>query len=267
MITQTQIKRIQQVRSSLTEFYDKALEKFGEDHVITDLMAYRGYTNYAMYETLFEAGVFKIEDFYDLTTSFPEYTLQQFKDWGLVNDKGNYILSNRYTTAIRDIEGTVIALVGWHPKGGARKYVTTPTLGFSRDTSFFNLDHAYKLAWSKFNGRVFMVEGIYDALALRSLGLPAIAVQGLELSNIKSIMLSRFSKVIAIPDNDNAGRSVNPYTNELTKKTKKSVWRIPIPHVFILLPDGVKDTDDLSMTENAYERLTSILERMHLCHL
>lgn len=242
IVGQALIREVAQVRKDLTEFFDKMCKQYGTHEVLLDLMRARNYGSQEMYDTLKEIGVFRIEGLLEIVAMFPDINIETLKKWGLCNDKGNFILKDRYVVAIRDVSGQVMALVGWHPKGGSRKYVTTPTMGFSRDASFFNGD-CYKLAWEKWGGNVFLVEGIFDAVALRSLGLPALAVQGLEMSAIKSQMLTRFNKVIAIPDNDKAGRSVNPFFNAFSGKKESFIWRIENPHVFVILPKGVKDID------------------------
>lgn len=243
LVVPSKVDKVREVVDQLTAFFKDAVATFGGDLVISELMAYRSYNTQEMLDTLREVGVFKIDYLSDLTLAFPSVTLDTLKTWGLVNDKGTFILGGRYVLPIRNISGKVIALVGWHPKGGARKYVTTPTFCFSRDVSFFNLD-CYRYAWEKWDGTVFLVEGIFDTLSLRSLGLPAIGNQGLEMSKIKSIILSRFGKVISFPDNDSAGRSVNPYTNAVSGKGTKFIWRITNNNVFGYLPQGVKDMDD-----------------------
>lgn len=244
MITQERLRFLSETRKGLTKFFYEVNEFYGGDEIITQLMDHRGYTDQGMYNTLKELGVININSLMELSMLFPHYTQQNFKDWGLINDKGNFILTHRYIVPIKDIAGNVIALVGWHPKGGSRKYVTTPTQGFSRDVSFFNYDHAYRTSLESHNGVVFLVEGIFDAISLRSLGYPAMANQGLEMSGVKSRMLQRFSKVVAIPDNDNSGRSVNPFLNHLTTKGANFIWRINVPNVFVVLPKGIKDVDD-----------------------
>lgn len=250
------VEKVKRVRQGLTDFFDKVSRIYSTDEVIFDLMLVRGYQSRRMYETLKEVGVFRVDDLTELTLAVPEVTQDQLSEWGLLTSKGDYLLRGRYVLPIRDIQGQVIALVGWDPQGGTRKYVTTPTLGFSRDVSFFNLD-CYRLAWEKWNGVVYLVEGIFDTLALRSLGFAAIGNQGLEMSLLKTYMLTRFSKVIAIPDNDNSGRSVNPYLNRFSGKSSKFVWRIENDHVFVQLPDGVKDVDELLKSFDAYDDLVS----------
>lgn len=256
-------QKVKQVRLGLTQFFDKACTIFGTDEVILELMSLRGYTSQAMFDTLKRFGVYKMEYLSDITLTMPEYTNEHLNDFGLLTGSGNYLLTSRYVLPIRDIGGTVIALVGWHPQGGSRKYVTTPTMGFSRDVSFFNYD-SYKLSWEKFGGVTFMDEGIFDTIALSSLGLPCIGMMGLEMSNIKSQMLTRYTKTVAIPDNDTAGKSVSPYTNAVSGKGKKFEWTIPTESVWVSLPRGVKDPDDFVRDFDCYDDLISCIDAKYV---
>lgn len=256
MSLQTQVKLVKQVRKDLTSFFEKVCKVYSTDAVILELMAHRKYYNQAMFDTLKSIGVFKVDYLSELTLIVPDVTNEQLKQFGLVSENGDYILSGRYVVPIKDIAGNVIALVGWHPKGGSRKYVTTPTVGFSRDASFFNLD-CYSQAWEKWNGTVYLVEGIFDTLSLRSLGFAALGNQGLEMSPIKTQILSRFGKVVAIPDNDRSGKSVNPLTNKISGKGSKFAWSIENDSVFVTLPQGVKDVDDFVKEFDCYDDLIS----------
>lgn len=257
------VPQVRQVRKELTEFFYRVCEVYCTDQLILELMQARGYTDKAMFDTLKELGVFKVDYLSELTFLVSGVTNDQLKAWGLVNKEGTFILGGRYVVPIKDIIGNVVALVGWHPKGGSRKYVTTPTLGFSRDASFFNLD-CFRLAWEKWNGTVYLVEGIFDTISLRSLGFAALGMQGLEMSPIKTQILSRFGKVIAIPDNDSSGRSVNPMTNKFSGKSSKFIWHIENEHVFVVLPDGVKDVDDFVKYYEAYDDLLACQNARYL---
>lgn len=230
------------VRKELTSFYDKVSSKLSTDNVILSLMKERGYTSEEMYNTLKDIKITYVNYLSDLLL-FADADGKQLKDWGLLDKNGNYLLSGRYVVPIRDIEGYICALVGWDPQGGSRKYVTTPTLGFNRDTTFFNIDTYTDMKYNN-SDTVYVVEGIFDTLSLRSLGLMALGNMGLQMSTIKSEILTRWGKVVAIPDNDRAGRTVNPITNTKDWKSAKDVWDIKNDHVFVILPEGVKDVDD-----------------------
>jgi DNA primase len=262
-VAQQSVQVVKQVRRELTEFFNKVCRVYCTDDLVLELMQHRKYGSQRMLDTLKSIGVFKVDYLSELTFIVPDVTNEQLRAWGLVNENGDYILGGRYVVAIRDIAGNAVALVGWNPKGGSRKYVTTPTVGFSRDASFFNLD-CYKHSWEKWNGNVFLVEGIFDAISLRSLGIPALGNQGLELSPIKTQILTRFAKVVAIPDNDNSGKSVNPLTNAISGKSPKFIWVIENDNVFVTLPSGVKDVDDFVNGFDAYDDLIACQDSRYI---
>lgn len=254
MVEKIQIEKIRTIRENFTKFHEKMVTAFGEDQVIYDLMALRKYKTQAMFDTLKSMGVFRAYNLSDIKLLLPEFSNQQLKEFGLVTEHGDYLLAGRYVLPIRDIQGKVIAMVGWSEYGGPKKYITTSTVGFSRDASFFNYD-CYRLSHEKYGGLVYLVEGIFDTISLKSIGLPVIGNQGLEMSSIKKEMLKRFKKVVAIPDNDRAGMSVNPYLNKISGKDRKFSWDIEIDNVFVSLMTGVKDCDDLVREFDAYDDL------------
>lgn len=244
------ITELKKVRDEFTDFVDKISGYWCTDTVVTELMQMRRYNTQEMYNTLKEVGLFKCDNLSDITYFLYKdaATLQR---WGIMTAKGDYLLKGRYVIPIRDISGKVTALVGWFPDN--RKYITTPTYGFCRDAQFFNIE-CYADCMKRNNGVVFLVEGIFDTLSLRSLGFSALGNMGLEMSPFKTQILRRFGKVIAIPDNDNAGRSVNPFYHHTSKRNP---WQIDNEKVFVTLPEGVKDIDDFIKEFDCYEDLIS----------
>ena len=265
------VDKVIEVRNGLTDLVDKLISVFSTDDVIAEVMTLRKYvvSPYAeqIEATLKEVGIFKLDYFSEIEFIDPEITLEKAKLYGLVDRAGNYLLKGRYTVPIRDISGRVTALVGWYPD--VKKYVTTPTYGFSKDGQFFNIEcysKSFDGDYPKYKdeetgeilestGMVYLVEGIFDTLALRSLGFPVLGNMGLDMSMMKTEILSRFGKVIAIPDNDKAGMGTNPYLNRISGKGKKVEWLIKNENVIVQLPDGVKDSDDFVKGYYCFEDL------------
>ena len=54
---------------------------------------------------------------------------------GLFNSNGHFLLADRYTLPIRDLQGNVLALVGWNLDG--KKYITTPSALFSKSLCLY----------------------------------------------------------------------------------------------------------------------------------
>lgn len=167
-------------------------------------------------------------------------------DLGLLSQSANFLLGGRYIIPIRDIRGNLLSLVGYFPD--KKKYITTPSHFFSKDVLFFNLDNAYRLSWSEYGGVVFLVEGMFDCLSMRSIGLPCIATMGSTVGRSKCAILKLFKKVIYIPDNDDVGRRA------LNRHDKAHGWVVPHNATGIRLKGSltlgdevhkVKDVDNL----------------------
>ena len=100
--------------------------------------------------------------------------------------------------------GNILALIGWYPD--EKKYITTPSKYFSRKHLFFGLE---QLAHSKHNNIAFVCEGIFDSISLRSLGYPAYATMGVELTKSKQLLYPLLGRtVIGVSDRDRAGSVV-----------------------------------------------------------
>lgn len=140
------------------------------------------------------------------------------KESFLVTKKGNYLLDGRFIIPVEDIQGNYVALIGYYPDN--RKYITAATPFFSKESMFFNFRQAYELSFKKFNGFVILVEGIFDCLSLRAIGLPCIATMGATVSPMKGELLKYFNKVLGIPDNDKVGR------RSLDRESKYG-WQVP----------------------------------------
>lgn len=147
------------------------------------------------------------------------YLGEMAEDFGLVTKTERFLLDDRFIIPVRDANGSLITLIGYYPDN--KKYITAPGLFFSKDVLFFNIDHALKLSFEKFDGLVFLVEGIFDCLSLRSIGLPALATMGSTVSREKRAILELFNKVIYIPDNDAVGRRA------LNRRDKSYGWAVP----------------------------------------
>ena len=239
-------KKIGEVRDTLTEWCEAMTEQYCTHDTIVECMLLRHYSTEEMYNHLADIGMFKIESFTSAEL-FKRLTEQQYEDCGLIKN-GQFLLTGRYCVPIKAIDGKVEAIVGWYPD--KKKYVTTPTFGFSKATSLFGVDHTEYLTAPY----VCFCEGIFDTLSLQAHGFPALGNQGLDLSIFKSEMLRRYKRVIAIPDGDKAGQSAIPYKQNIAGR-KSTGWQIPVETLYIDLSryEGVKDVDDL-LKEDGVER-------------
>ena len=211
-------------RSKVFPYYRKYVEDLADAYKIIkeqnctgsveDLCALRGYVlGSDQHKLLEEIGV--------RSYSILDSTVlgDRRKELGLVSDADNYLLEDRYVIPVRSASKDLLTLIGYFPDYS--KYITLPTMCFSKNILFFNIDDALERSWKYYNGLVFLVEGIFDALSLRSIGLPAIATQGNNVGLAKAELLKVFRKVIYIPDNDATGRKA------LDRNDKKHGWNVP----------------------------------------
>lgn len=239
---QERLEMVRDTRNVLSQLVGILSEYSGGSDVIEELCKRRHYHDERMINLLKTKQIFLMPSLSDVQILAEvkglHLTPQLMRSTGLVGDTGEFWLQDRYAIPLRNYSGDVIALVCWFPD--ARKYITTGTLGFSSTTTFFNQESYTKSRLPNSSQTIaFVVEGIFDALSIESLGYCAFGNQGLALSPVKKEMLSRFDMVYFIPDNDNPGSKSNKY---LCKRSSH-LWDTPNGRL-IQLQGAVKDMDD-----------------------
>lgn len=206
-----------------------------EDHkVYQEICSARGYYLERMQPILEEAGFFYLED---VSCTKNLLKVKGIEDFGLFSDKGNFILEGRYIFPVRDMLGNTIAFIGWFPD--EKKYVTTPSKFFSKQCLFYGMEQLGKTGIGK---NYYIVEGIFDCLSVRSLGLNCVAMMGITTSRYKQTMYSFFRDLTAIPDNDAEGRGV----------VLEDKWKLPTRSRYLRwIGDKSKDIDSIC---NGYEK-------------
>lgn len=185
-----------------------------------------------MFQTLVDAEVLQLKDYaYDeIEEQVRSKTLEGL---GLFSKEGKFLLRGRYIIPIRDMLGNVVALVGWYPD--EKRYITTPSDMFSKSGMFFGME---QLVDTGLNKDYVLVEGIFDSLAVRSLGYNCVAMMGSLGSAEKQVLYGLFGKLVAVPDNDKTGRGV----------IERDKWKLPVGSSYMnWVEDGakIKDIDDL----------------------
>lgn len=209
----------------LNEIYAYMKSEFKEGYV-DELCAMRGYISQEQRDLISTMEI----GYCDLDASLLGENASYL---GLVSSNGNFLLANRFQIPVYDYAGNLVSIIGYYPD--SRKYITLSTPFFSKDVLFFNFRQAYECAWGKYNGTVILVEGIFDCLSLRSIGLPAIATMGSTVSKLKGEQLKYFRKVLAIPDDDKVGRQ------SLDRYSKKG-WKVPENTTMLKFRGGVFHT-------------------------
>ena len=210
------------------------------DQVVENICKLRKYDSQSMYEELLKVGFVFIPETLDVSI----LRNPKFSKLGLFTQNGRFLLTNRYMFPVRDMLGGILAFIGWYPD--EKRYITTPSELFRKDCLFFGLD---QLKGSGINSRYVLVEGIFDSIAVRSLGYNCVAQMGSSASPQKEVLYGLFSRLIAIPDADKTGREV----------VSKNKWRLPANSSYVVWyqnreenivkqnskEKGVKDIDDL----------------------
>lgn len=180
-----------------------------EKEVIESICEFRGYDESIMGDILREVGfVYTNIELCD----YSKLKIKAFEELGLFSKEGNYLLDERFVVPVKDMMGNIIALIGWYPD--EKKYITTPSKFFSKEGMFFGME---QLGVTGLNKDYFLVEGIFDTLSLRALGLNTIGMMGLSTSKYKVAMYSLFKNIVAVPDNDKQGRDV----------IERDLWKLP----------------------------------------
>ena len=186
------------------------------------------------------------------TCDYSRFNKENFKDLALFSEKGNFLLNERYIIPVRDMLGNIVALIGWYPD--SKRYITTPSRFFSKDCLFFGLEQIGRTGVGK---DYFLVEGVFDSLAIRSVGFNAVAQMGLFNNNsVKSVLYGLFRRVIAIPDNDSGGRKV----------VSQNKWDIPQNGSYLKWV-GEVEIDGVKLNIKDIDNLINIFSEGDVCDL
>ena len=175
--------------------------------------------------------IFNIKD-YQTTNKYLQgkFTPEQLKEAGLVSDEGNLIFY-KHKIIIPFIEGGhIVFLQGRRTDDDHPRYMhlKSPTPLFNTDTLIGGLNP------SKQGGKIYICEGVFDAMMLEQQGYKAVAILG--VNNFKPEMTGLFSglNVVLCLDNDESGKQA---TQALSKLFLLNGQIIKTK----ILPDGIKD--------------------------
>lgn len=204
----------------MEDMYSQIKTHFDVDNSVKELIKLRGYVEGSEQHKLLKDLQICSCAIYDI-----DELGTKAKNLGAITNIGRFLLDDRFIIPVRDIEGNLVTLIGYYPD--YKKYITMPAPFFSKEAMFFNIDQAFDLSYDDFGGAVFLVEGIFDCLSLRAIGLPAIATMGSDVTSVKRETLKLFSKVVYIPDNDKVGhRALNRYDTRYGWKVPKTATGI-----------------------------------------
>lgn len=226
---------------------ERYLRKYGasQDIVNYNICNLRGYRLEQMNDILTEAGFIYIEDnsVYDaLEGNVPE-ELGLFKN-------GQFLLSGRFIFPVRDMLGNTLAMIGWFPD--EKKYITTPSKLFSKSCLFYGME---QLGTTGIGCKYYLVEGIFDCLSVRSLGINAVANMGVIHSRVKGELYALFNRLVGVPDADSVGRAV----------VVEDKWKLRSCDNYLRWTgdSSIKDIDDLVKTYDPVELKTELLSALN----
>lgn len=203
-----------------------------EPDYVTELCEIRGYVGEEQKKLIsdMELGICVVED--------PSELGDMAEELGMISSTRDFLLNNRFIIPVEDIQGNLVSLIGYY--NDYKKYITVPSPFFSKSVQFFNFKQAYELSWKEYGGFVILVEGIFDCLSLRSIGLPAIATMGSNVTKAKSELLKLFKKVLGIPDDDATGRkALNRYA--------RHGWVVPDNTTMLKFSGGIVDFNGVKL--------------------
>ncbi len=219
-----------------SEIYERlALFCSGRSKEATDYLtgASRGLSE----ATINKFNVFSIND-YQKTNQYlkDSFSLETLKASGLVNDKGNLIFYRHKLITPFYSDGKLIFLQGRSFDGQHPKYLNL----IDTPKPIFNLDTLKNL---KQGDRVYICEGVFDAMRLEQEGYNAVAILGVTDFRPEEAELFRGFEVVLALDNDEAGKNMmSEYVGIFNLKGMSVRLK--------QLPEGIKDITDyfLSIT-------------------
>lgn len=214
--------KVLQYRKEFTSYVNELRENSDADKIV-ELAEMRNID----VQVLRDAGIFYIADQAEMI--LPEY-FDKLRDFGVIAVNNKPIYNERWVIPIHDAKGYVMSLVGYKP-GVQERYMYSTTKYFIRGDALYGLEN---LSDCINYGAVVVVEGIMDALRVRSFGTKyVIGTCGADKSWDRMLAFNGISKCLFIPDQDRAG--------SLTKDhwVSKTSLRLEIPKPF-------KDIDEFA---------------------
>jgi len=186
-------------------------------------------------ETVDRFGVFSIKD-YGATKDFllSQRSLEDLQKAGLFNEKGNLIFfQHRLLVPFTD-SGEIVFLQGRRLDAGHPKYLNLKEC----PVPLFNVDTLQDIPQG---GKVFVCEGVFDAMTLEQAGLKAVAIVGVNGFKPEMTDLFKGLDVVLALDNDESGKAG---VVTLAKMFQERGQTVKVK----ALPDGVKDITDFFLS-------------------
>lgn len=165
-----------------------------------------------------------------------KFSQDELQKAGVISDKGSLIFYKHKVIVPFISEGRVVFLQGRRIDEGQPKY-----LHIKRPVPLFNTD---KLAELEKGDKVYVSEGVFDAMILEQNGYNAVAILGVNNFKPEYTDLFKGLEVILCLDNDEAGERA---TKELAKIFLLKGQAVKVKQ----LPDGIKDITEYFIKQGA----------------
>lgn len=165
-----------------------------------------------------------------------KFSLDELQRAGVVSDKGSLIFYKHKIIIPFMSEGRVVFLQGRRTDEGQPKY-----LHIKRPVPLFNAD---KIAELEKGNKIYIAEGVFDAMILEQNGYNAVAILGVNNFKPEYTELFKGLEVVLCLDNDEAGERAS---NELAKAFLLKGQAVKIKQ----LPDGIKDISEYFIKQGA----------------
>lgn len=225
--SQPEAKQPKKIAGDYSEVYERlALFCGGRDKEATDYLM--GKTRGLDEATLKKFEVFSIKDYQKANRYLKDnFNPETLKRSGLVNDKGNLIFYRHRLIIPFYQNGKLIFLQGRNLDGTHPKYLNLIDI----PKPIFNLDTLTKLNKGE---RVYICEGVFDAMMLEQEGYNAVAILGVTDFRPEEVEIFKPYEVVLALDNDEAGRTMSL---EMAKSFNLKGKEVRIKQ----LPQGIKD--------------------------
>lgn len=228
-------KRMLELAKDLEDFYKSEFAKLSEFHPakkqITDRkLKIEGFEDYFGYAPSSNTAMV------DYMTKTLSYSLNELKELGYVNEKGNVQLRDRLVFFIRNYMGLTVGFSGRSLEKSIEgwKYVNSKSSDlFDKSSALYNIDKAKKSARKE--NSIYLTEGQFDVVAMIQNGIEnTVAISGTAFTEKHISVLNKCvddtGKIILCLDGDSAGLKAAVRVFQSFPDIQNRLYMITIPN-------------------------------------
>lgn len=228
-------KRMLELAKDLEDFYKSEFAKLSEFHPakkqITDRkLKIEGFEDYFGYAPSSNTAMI------DYMTKTLSYSLNELKELGYVNEKGNAQLRDRLVFFIRNYMGLTVGFSGRSLEKSIEgwKYVNSKSSDlFDKSSTLYNIDKAKKSARKE--NSIYLTEGQFDVIAMIQNGIEnTVAISGTAFTEKHISVLNKCvddtGKIILCLDGDSAGLKAAVRVFQSFLDIQNRLYMITIPN-------------------------------------